>query len=560
MILPHISELVALCAAHGVTEAIVSPGSRSAAISLTLEAHNDINVRVIADERSAAFIALGVAQQQQKPVVLVCTSGSAALNYAPAIAEAYYQEIPLIVITADRPPEWIDQYDGQTIQQENIYGKHAKAAFNLPVDLTHKDAKWQANTMVNEALLKAQTAPFGPVHLNVPIREPFYPEANEEIVFENVRTIRKTISNKTLSEAHWELLLDQWQKANNCWIIVGHNNPDSKLRDALKSLLGRVNIFSDIIGNQQGEGITKFQDLFLQPANFGAFATEAPDLIITIGKSLISKNLKLFLRKHPPKHHWHVKEGERLNDSLQQLTEWIDTTPHRFLEELAIRTKELPAKYNDFWTDRNAVAKEALKIHLDKAEFGELKAVSQVLSALPDKSHLHLANSMAVRYGNFIGLLPNQQVQVYANRGTSGIDGCTSTALGAALATNQMVTLVTGDLAFFYDRNAFWNNEKFNNLRVIVLNNDGGGIFGMIKGPRQQNAYEKLFHTPHGLNAKKLCKEFDLNYTSVSNENELNEGLKKFFAKSKRPKVLELFSNAEDNARILTELKQALVV
>ncbi|MCO6360946.1 2-succinyl-5-enolpyruvyl-6-hydroxy-3-cyclohexene-1-carboxylic-acid synthase [Roseivirga pacifica] len=559
MIFSHINELVALCAAHGVKEAIISPGSRSAAITLTFEAHPDINVRMIPDERSAAFIAMGIAQQAQQPVVLVCTSGSAALNYAPAVAEAFYQEVPLIVITADRPPEWVDQYDGQTIRQEGIYANHIKSSFNLPVDLSHSDAKWQANRMVNEALLTAQTAPFGPVHVNVPLREPFYPEAHEEISFETPRVIRKFAVDQLPNEAHWELLLDQWKSATNCWIIVGHNDPSKELTAALSTLKPYANVFSDIIGNQQTEGVITSQDLFLQPANFGAFTTETPDLIITIGKSLISKNLKLFLRKNSPKQHWHINQGERLNDSLQHLSYWIDARPAQFLNELSIRIKDDKSLSNSFWTDRNAVAKEALRKHLAQTEYSELKATHEVMQAMPESTTLHLANSMAVRYANFVGVHSNRTT-VYSNRGTSGIDGCNSTALGAALAADQMVTLITGDLAFFYDRNAFWNNEKFNNLRIVILNNDGGGIFGMIKGPRQQTAYQKLFQTPHGLTAKKLCKEFGMSYLSAKNSVELKDVLKHFYAKSKTAKILEIFTDSEESAKDLTSLKQALVV
>ena len=164
-----------ICYKHGIENVIISPGSRSAPLTLAFARHENLNCKVVADERSAAFVALGIAQQTGKPVVLICTSGSAAYNYAPAIAEAYFQQIPLLVLTADRPPEWIDQLDGQTIRQNNIYGKHVKESYTLPVDLSHKDAIWHVGRIVSEAINLSKTYPFAPVHINAPFREPFYP-------------------------------------------------------------------------------------------------------------------------------------------------------------------------------------------------------------------------------------------------------------------------------------------------------------------------------------------------------------------------------------------------
>ena len=180
-----------ICARHGITDVVLSPGSRSAPLTLAFARHPELTVRVVPDERAAAFIGLGIAQAQRRAVALVCTSGTAGLNYAPAVAEAFFQQIPLLIFTADRPPEWIDQLDGQTIRQHNLYGAHAKGAFEFPVDTAHADAKWHSARIVNEAINLAQAAPAGPVQVNVPLREPFYPKAGEEIRYEqDVKIIR----------------------------------------------------------------------------------------------------------------------------------------------------------------------------------------------------------------------------------------------------------------------------------------------------------------------------------------------------------------------------------
>ncbi|WPZ09087.1 2-succinyl-5-enolpyruvyl-6-hydroxy-3-cyclohexene-1-carboxylic-acid synthase [Roseivirga spongicola] len=554
MILPHINEIASLCAAHGITQAIVSPGSRSASISLAFENHPEIDVNVIADERSAAFIGMGIAQQLRRPVALICTSGSAVYNYAPAVAEAYYQEVPLLVITADRPPEWIDQYDGQTIQQEGIFGNHIKASLSLPVDLSHSDAKWHSNRLVNQAILVSEEYPKGPVHLNVPIREPFYPSKGDKYEYPETRRITANKTERTLSEDSWKELLNEWQKAQSRLLIVGQLEPDSDLTESLTLLQSKTNltIINEVTGNQQDiEKAIGKQDLFLQ----GQLKIQTPDLLITFGKSLISKNLKIFLRKNPSKHHWHIKEGNRLNDGLQHLSNNLDLSPTYFASELTKRVSaENHSDLNLDWFKMEQEASRKSEEFIKQSDFGELKAVYSVLQQIPANSQLHLANSMAVRYANFVGIRA-KGVEVFCNRGTSGIDGSNSTAVGAALASGKLTTLLTGDMAFLYDRNAFWHGYDLSNLRIIVLNNAGGGIFGMIKGPKSQSSYQKLFQTEQPLTAKLTAKEFGFEYAKVKNEDRLNDELKEFFNSSASPKIIEVFSDPRKNEEIFTAYK-----
>jgi len=548
----HIIDLAALSAAHGITDAVISPGSRSAAITLAFESHPDISTHIIPDERSAAFIAMGMAQQQRRPVALICTSGSSALNYAPAIAEAYYQEIPLLVITADRPPEWIDQYDGQTINQTGLYGKHVIASFELPVDLSHDDAKWQANRLINEALIKTSGKIRGPVHLNVPIREPFYPSPEEQISFgDELRVINMTPTSEELSDWEMQRLASIWNKAKERWVIVGQSPKDEELSQALDALSESATIINEVTGNQHHiKGVVQNQDILLSS---NEAKINPPDLLITIGNSLISKNLKLFLRRHRPKHHWHVKATDRINDGLQSISEMIGMEPAKFLSKLfpLIKGDQKSSSLKEL--DHAFALKK--KEYFRDMPFGEFKAIQIFIQHLPGEVKLHLANSMSVRYANFVGNLKTEQ-EVFCNRGTSGIDGSNSTAVGASISSDRLNVLITGDLAFFYDRNAFWHHAPISNLRILLLNNDGGGIFNMIPGPKAQPNKEKLFLTPHGLNAQLTCEEFDMEYHCAQTEAEMRSSLTQFFALSDRPKVLEVTSDIESNTEILSAFKQ----
>ncbi len=487
MILDHINDIAAICAGHGVKTAIISPGSRSAPLTLAFARHPDIETKVVSDERSAAFIAMGMAQVQQKPVVLICTSGSAAYNYAPAIAEAYFQQVPLLVLTADRPPEWIDQYDGQTIRQEGIYGNHVKKSFTFPDNPNHPDILWHANRLVNEALIHSYQQPMGPVHINVPLREPFYPEADERTFFRKVRLIEATQPSLSFTDDDWSALLKTWQQ-NPKRLIVGGQTEKNEVLTAVVNALTSVTqspVISDIISNlHEVENAVVHQDAFLRPNLDEANAHLQPDLLITFGKSNISKNLKRFLRKHKPKAHWHIQPHEYYQDTFQSVTRVIHMDPASFLAMLTkqVGGMEVHSKYLDAWQEKDERVSRGITGFFGNQHFGEFQAVQAALNTLPGSSLLHLSNSMAVRYANFVGLKGKADLSVSCNRGTSGIDGSNSTAVGAALAQEQLVTLITGDMAFFYDRNAFWHQEAMPNLRIIVLNNHAGGIFRLIKG------------------------------------------------------------------------------
>ena len=553
-----------ICAQLGITDVVLSPGSRCAPLTIAFARHPGITVRTVPDERAAAFIGLGIAQAQRRAVALVCTSGTAALNYAPAVAEAFFQQIPLVVFTADRPPEWIDQLDGQTIRQTNLYGAHAKGAFTLPVDLTHPDAKWHATRLVNEAINLAQRAPAGPVQVNVPLREPFYPKAGEAIAFDAVKVIWEVAGTLTMPENEATALLASIRGADRLMVVAGQHPYDQELQQALRqfaSSLGfGVAVVGDTISNIHGPETLFFsrQDVSLAGLKAEQKIDLQPDLLLTFGQSLISKALKLFLRDAAPAQHWHIQAAGEVADTFRSLTRIVRTEPKVFFQVLsAIASEDASAtnqqdSYYEAWNLINSSSIVFLENFFRQPDqpFNEFSAIQQALALLPDRTALHLANSMAVRYANIIGLPTNRHVEVFANRGTSGIDGCTSTAVGAALAQpGRPVMLLTGDVAFFYDRNAFWQNYPTPNLRVILLNNHAGGIFRLIDGPRQQPELEEFFETRQPLRAENTARDFGLRYFAVSTFAELEAALPVFFAMDDGgAALLEITTDSATNA------------
>ncbi|MDH5367754.1 MAG: 2-succinyl-5-enolpyruvyl-6-hydroxy-3-cyclohexene-1-carboxylic-acid synthase [Cyclobacteriaceae bacterium] len=559
--LQSIFNLTEICAQHGIEHAILSPGSRCAPITLAFTRHPKITTKTISDERSAAFIALGMAQYTKKPVVLVCTSGSAAYNYAPAIAEAYYQQIPLLVLTADRPPEWIDQYDGQTIRQENIYGNHVKASFTLPVDITHNDAQWHFYRTINEAINKT-SQPFGPVHINIPLREPFYPEEGKKIQFTNdIPVFKEELGIPSLLPSQLEKLKKDWSQFHNKLIVIGQTDSiDFPINDLTEKY--KIPVLGDIISNAHGnKTVIRHQDLFLGGHNGKVHQSLQPDLLITFGKSLISKNLKLFLRKYKPKAHWHIQPFGKVADTFQSLTNIIRTTPKTFFNTIVDeKDHSLMLQKQGFfyktWNIEEQKAIQQVNEFSTNEPLNELEAYQIVMKILPSECSLHLANSMAVRYANFIGLQPQQaKVKVFANRGTSGIDGSNSTAVGSTLISDKTTVLLTGDMAFFYDRNSFWHNYDLPNLKIIVFNNHGGGIFNMIKGPSDQSEYKEYFETDQKLSAKSVAQEHGFEYISCNSTKKLNIALKDLF-ESKITTILEIETTSEINKKVLQMFKE----
>jgi len=542
----HIAEL---CSLKGVNNAIICPGSRSAPLTLAFVRNKNINCFAITDERSAAYIGMGIAQQTKLPVVLICTSGSATYNFAPAIAEACFQSIPLIVLTADRPNEWIGQMDGQAIYQNNIYTNHVKKFFELPIDYSNSDCKWFTNRIINEALNLATQEPCGPVHINVPLREPLY-TTGEDLSTENVRVINHSDRKLYLSGNEWYSLCKSISSYNKILVVAGQNEPDLLLSKSIERVSTKLGwpVTGDILSNLHP--ITNFirqSDAFLGQLTTSMHDQLLPDLVITFGKSLLSKKLKSFL-KNETIHHWHIQPDGYVADTFQRLTKVIRINPIDFFSELYnldITLKNTQKNYFNIWQTTELQTNQLQNKFFQSNKIGEFATVNELIKLLPKVCNLHLANSMPVRYANLISLSSNQtQVSVYSNRGTSGIDGGTSTAVGHALVSNVPNILITGDLAFFYDRNAFWHNYPLPNLFIIVLNNHGGLIFDLIEGSGNIPEKPEYFITDQKLTAKNLADEFGFSYFNNK------EDMSNFFTPNGKVKILEIESTQKQSKTI----------
>ena len=573
-VLQPIVDIAELLYQKGISDVVVSPGSRSAPLTLAVARHPHLRVRVMADERSAGFVALGMAQQSRKPVAVICTSGSAVYNLSPAVAEAFFQQVPLLLLTADRPHEWLHQQDGQTIDQRGLFGSHVKRSYDLPADYAHADARWFINRSVNEAVTLTTLAPAGPVHVNVPLREPFYPAADEIFTYEPVRVIETLQPFLTLPPSTWTTLLTEWDGSLRILIAIGQHPRN----EALLQVLGKfsrefgIPVVGEITSSlPRNDQFITHTDTFLGRLTDEQAHALQPDLLITIGNGFLTRNLKTFFRQYPARLHWHIQPSvDRIPDSFQSLTTLIPTEPVLFMEQLfsdldyqRFLLGEEDDGLDEFinkWqqTDRKANKQVENTLNQPDSPLTDWSGIRAVLEHLPERSILHLANSMPVRYANLCGIADQQQISVSANRGVSGIDGCLSTALGAALMTEQMVTLLIGDVAFFYDRNALWSAPIPPNLRIVLLNNDGGHIFRMIDGPSRQPELETYFETPHGYTAKNTAADAHITYEVCDSLEKLLSLLPDFFAPGTTAKLLELSTDKEVNQKQFMLYKEAI--
>lgn len=556
-----LANLSELCAENGVRQFIISPGSRSAPLTIAFSRNPRLTCRVVPDERAAGFIALGLAQQTGQPTGLICTSGTAAANYIPAVIEAFYQRVPLLILTADRPPEWIDQQDGQTIHQPDLYAPHCRGSFSLPADLSHPDAQWHAERLVSEAINRALWPAPGPVHLNIPRREPLYPPPG--VVYAprpGLKPIRLARPQLDVSPADWPALRAEWQSAGRKLIVAGLYPPEASLAAALAELLHNptVAVLADVTANlPPAAGVIRHADTILGAKSADLAEPLTPDLLVSFGGPVVSKTTKLFLRHNRPANHWHLDPAGAHVDTFQALTRVLPVDPANFLRQLA-QQPATAGLYQRDWQAREDSARQALSRFWEQIPFGEFAAVRQILRVLPAHSRLQLGNSMAVRYAAFIG--PDEcapGISVNGNRGASGIDGSVSTAVGAALATEQITTLICGDLAFFYDRNALWHAHVPANLRVVILNNHGGGIFKLIDGPASlpPAELETYFFTPQPLTAKNTAADHGCDYFFADDESTLREVLPAFFAPRSRPAILEIETDSAVNAEVFKQFK-----
>ena len=548
--IPLAQSIIEICDAKGIHDIIISPGSRNAPLTIGFTNNPNFRCYSIVDERCAAFFALGIAQQSRKPVAVVCTSGSALLNYYPAFAEAFYSQIPFVVISADRPHDKVDIGDGQTIRQEDVFLNHSVYNANLL-----EDASESNDVFINEAINVA-IAHKGPVHINAPFEEPLYETTAKLSVDVNVTSLFKV--HRTVRVEDIIAFSTLWNHSQKILVLVGEcfpNTVEQKWLDQLAALPSVV-VLTETTSNLHHSSFINNIDTLITPFTATEFSELQPRILITFGGMIVSKRVKAFLRKYKPRHHWHIDEL-RAYDTFGILTKHFHVSPNNFFSQFLPYVKEVESNYKATFERIHQTRKEKHSNYLSKVSFSDLKAFEIMLSVLPKNSQLQISNSAAIRYAQLFDI--DNSIEVFCNRGTSGIDGSTSTAIGAAVATQKPTVLITGDIGFLYDSNALWNNYIPQNFKIIIVNNGGGGIFRILPGHKETETFHTYFETSHCLTAEHLSKMYRFDYIIASDASSLTKGLKQLFSQNNQPAILEVFTPTRENDKLLGHYFKELV-
>ncbi|NQU50948.1 MAG: 2-succinyl-5-enolpyruvyl-6-hydroxy-3-cyclohexene-1-carboxylic-acid synthase [Bacteroidetes bacterium] len=532
--LQHITDLAEILYLQGVRDVVISPGSRNAPLIRAFYKRFGENCTSIIDERSAAYFALGQSLVSQKPTVLISTSGTAALNYAPAVAEAFFQGVPLLIITADRPPEWIGQQNNQAIWQNNIFGKNVKAEYTLPIESTDKDSHWYAHRIINEAFYITVSDKPGSVHINVPLREPLYeklPELTSEI-----NIVRKEEPEFILKEN--SQLVSKWKAAKSIMIISGQLSPNNDLLQIVENISNdnRVVVVAEPTSNLHVAASVCSPEIVLNSkTEYPQVAI--PELVMYFGGQVISQKIKLFLNKIKGATFFAILPDEQLIDTFQNVNSIIKADPLSVLKSLPVKPADAKSAFKIFWNREIKNVEIVKEKYTNRIGFSDLQTYKIISESLPEDAVVFAGNSNAVRYLSYF----NQKNRVfYSNRGTSGIDGCLSTAAGLASKLSVPVYTIVGDLSFGYDSNALWNREIPKNLKIILVNNNGGGIFHLLKGPSETDAFIPLINAHHPIDFKKLTEAFGLNYHLCATKTSLQNNLNNLFIEKDKAEVLEI--------------------
>ena len=546
----NVNILTSLLVAHGVRVAVVCPGSRNSPIVHNLNECPDIACYPVTDERSAGFYALGIAQATKRPVAVCVTSGTALLNLAPAVAEAYYQHQPLVVVSADRPSQWIDQLDGQTLPQPDALGRFVKKAVTLP-EPHDEETRWYCNRLANEALIETRHHGDGPVHINVPITEPLFDFTVAELPEERRICLLPPRCYKTLlSEC-----ADQFYHSKKPMVIIGQMSTEGLLPEELFPISQCAVVLNESLS--VGNGGSNFDEVLYA---IGSEPELAPDFVLYLGDTMVSKRIKKFLRNLKNVPIWVVTEDGSLHDTSMSTFGIVEGHPadviYDIVDSAKIKAISSTEEFKSRWD--KVLKKAANYAETYQPDFSQMAAVKYFekrLSNMEEDYFVHYANSSAVRLSNIYA-----KHYVYCNRGVNGIDGSLSTAAGfSVVSDDDKVFCVIGDLSFFYDQNALWNQNLRGNFRILLMNNGKGGIFNMLKGLEQSPARDKFVAAEHHTSAEGICQQNSVKYLKATNMAEMQENIDTLFnLESNRPVLLEVFTDAAEDERMFKEYYQSI--
>ena len=535
---------------YGIEKMVISPGSRNAPLAIHFSGIDAFECFSIVDERSAAFTAMGMAKSLKKPVAISCTSGSAAVNYYPAITEAFYQNIPLLILTADRPTDFVDLFDGQTIRQKNVFHQHSYGDFELLEDEAENAEEQNFKTIKTAIELCIEKQ--GPVHINIPLSEPLYNLVYELPIFPEVEIIKQEKPYEISSH-----LVSEFNQAKRILILAGTLDHNPELESILSQFVKNhsVVVLTEANSNLYNDKFFNHIDRYVFNFSEEDFRTYAPDLLITIGQNVVSKKVKEFLRKAKPTKHWHIDQHWFPN-TYYALTEKIDAKSEVFFGQLLPFSRLEPQAYYNLWSVLKDKRDEKHEAFCKASSFSDFKIFETLEQKIPENYHVHISNSSAIRYAELFPYSKNHQI--FCNRGTSGIDGCTSTAMGYAMMNENPVILITGELSFMYDINGLWNQYIPPYTRIIVVNNGEGNIFRIIPGPSNTNAVDEFIATKHHKNVENLAKHFGFSYFKVEEEETFLRVLDNFFKADEKPKILEIDTSEIQNSDVLKNYFNAL--
>lgn len=555
--IPSAQIIVQLCKKANIKHIVISPGSRNAPLTISYAIDPFFKTYSVVDERCAAFFAMGMAQQLREPTAMVCTSGSAMLNYFPAVSEAFYSQIPMLIISADRPEHLIDVGDGQTIRQKFVYNEHVGYEAHLISDNRNSDNKDIEAYNLKEVFNAIKTAKQKnlPVHINIPFDEPLYQKTTTLI--DGLSDITFQIEDQAVDVSKdLEHFVESWNSSYKKLILVGVNHPEDLKAEDLSVLVkdDDVLIMTETTSNLNHPEFFYSIDGIIAPIELDVnkkryFEQLQPELLLTFGGMLVSKKLKAFLRKYKPKYHFHVHPQFGFNTFFADM-QLIKMAPTVFLSKVSSKLQPKESDYFGSWFEIHKDRMLKTKIYVEDIPYSDFWCYDQLFKALPEDILLHLGNSSCVRYSNLFDL--KSGTQVFCNRGTSGIDGSTSTAVGGAVISEKPAFIITGDLSFLYDSNALWNDNIPSNFKIIVINNRGGGIFRILPGDKHDQYFHTYFETQHQLDATHLAKMFGFKYFSIDCKDNFNQNMRDFIHQENKS-ILEIFTPTELNDKVLLE-------
>ncbi len=493
-----VQSLLFLLQERGIQHIVYSPGSRNAPFAISLDGHPYYKVHVKVDERSAAFFALGIAQQLKKPVALICTSGTAPLNYAPAIAEAFYQEIPLVVITADRPAESINQSEGQCIDQIGIYNNFIKDQCNVKEEAMDEGDIQDNHRLVASTLNNALQFPLGPVHINVPFKEPLY----QVVSAFNPLTQVPTLISQVVDDVDYPAFRSDWK-----YLVLMGQNDDDAIAPLVEKLnhMDNVLVLTETHSNAHASGGVDCIDRWIMSMSECQINALHWDVVVSLGHNIISRKIKALI-KAKAKAHWSIQWQANPIDTYRLGPSVFQCSTHDFLHGWLLNAVMTEGDCTS--KTSSMINENALTEYFQQRPFSDLKLFYHLAQSWPNGAQIQMGNSSVVRYIQLFD--QRRDLRFYGNRGVSGIDGSTSTAVGAATIVRQQVVFVTGDLSFLYDANGLWHHPWPRNLKVVVVDNGGGGIFKIIEGAKNEPSVPRFFETPHQRNLIQWIKGWGL--------------------------------------------------